>query len=113
MSNVNFLIKKYCPFCFYTKWTEETHCPKVADNLALHKYHLSVPLLECKPDTSTQHKHERRGSSINRTPRQDVLNNLQKGLSQEPTGIPIRLIRNMQQKAAKDGKIPTDEDYSV
>ncbi len=47
--------KKYCPSCYWTCKTMETHCPMSASNPIFHEFRL-IPLEVCKPDTSNEHK---------------------------------------------------------
>jgi hypothetical protein len=91
--------KKYCPMCFWTGETTDTHCPMVGLTPWVHNYNLSVPLEICGPDTTSEHKYAKRRHVVTgELPAEDILNGKK---------VPIRVdhIRMLQKKARREGKI--------
>lgn len=99
--------KKYCPMCFYTAKTKDTHCPKVGEYPRVHDYRLSVRLEICKPDKTNEHKYAR---SAHREPCKPDMQRVarmiaEQRLKQGEYRPPIDLIRFMQKRARRKGII--------
>lgn len=99
--------KKHCPMCWWTDVTNLTHCPVAAEgsHMVIHNYQWNVPLVTSGPDTSNQHKYEKRDRGYKPNPL--IVNQMAKETIRKQGGIKPDLdtIRMMQQRARKTGKI--------
>lgn len=105
MANIITSSKKYCPYCKWTAVTSETYCPMVASNIKMHEYNISVPLLECQPNTSQDFKYGKRNTPKDNPETLKKMHEKQVIKNGGALTLDLKNIRNLQRKARFNGVI--------